>query len=195
MKYISSNKINAFFERISKANSLDIVGEIHDKETLRVLMPGDVCLMDTVTTDYNGRICLVKSPAEPKTVYQRIFIDGDIAIVCDPTDGEENDRCALDDLKVHGVVTGIIRNLEAESPVDLAAFNEFCTKFPIDPIIKYYPMREDYIMAIKRRERGGGYGCAFRGYAYGFTQGRRAERNAQRRAHRMKQRKEAAQHE
>ena len=65
-------------------------------------------------------------PWSENTVCQRVFIDGDTTIICDPTDGGENDRCSLEDLKVFGVVTGIVRNMEAEERPDLDATFTFC---------------------------------------------------------------------
>lgn len=175
---------------IGKADRVGAVGGTQ-KDVLRVLMPGDICLMDATTTDYNGRVCLVKSPGEPKDVYQRIFIDGDTAIVCDPTDGEENDRCPLSDLTVYGVVTGIVRSLEVEERPDMEVWDEFRAKYPADRLQTYYPPSREYATAIKQHERGGGYGCFSFGYSYGFAEGRRAEKNAARRERRAKQRKGA----
>ena len=191
MNLFGHEKISALLGMIGKADHIETVGG-KQKDVLRVLMPGDVCLMDTTTTDYNGRVCLVKSPGEAKEVYQRIFIDGDTAIVCDPTDGEENDRCPLEDLKVYGVVTGIVRSLEAEERPDAEVRDEFCAKYMPDKLERYYPASLRYATAIKQHERGGGYGCFLWGYSYGFAEGRRAEKNAPRRKRRAKRRKEAA---
>lgn len=190
MYFYGQKDVGALLGMIGKA---DRVGSVWgtQKEVLRVLMPSDICLMDTTTTDYNGRVCLVKSPGEPKDVFQRIFIDGDTAIVCDPTDGEENDRCPLEDLKVYGVVTGIVRSLEAEERPDMEAWNEFRAKYPTDKLMSYYCYDWKYAAAIKQHERGGGHGCFLWGYTYGFAEGRRAEKGAARRKRRAEQRKAA----
>lgn len=44
---------------IGSANDIDAVGA-GLSDTQRVLMSGDIVLMDTKTTDYNGRVCLIK---------------------------------------------------------------------------------------------------------------------------------------
>lgn len=190
MHLYGHEKISALLGMIGKADHIETVGG-KQKEVLRVLMPGDVCLMDTTTTDYNGRVCLVKSPGEAKEVYQRIFIDGDTAIVCDPTDGEENDRCPLEDLKVYGVVTGIVRSLEAEERPDMEAWDEFCAKYPTDKLMNYYYYDWKYAKAIKQHERGGAYGCFSWGYKYGFAEGRRAEKGAARRKRRAEKKRDS----
>lgn len=182
-------------ELLGMIGSADRVGAVGgtQKDVLRVLMPDDICLMDTTTTDYNGRVCLVKSPKE--NGYRRIFIEGVIAIVCDPTDGEENDRCPLEDLEVYGVVTAIVRSLEAEERTDMEAWEEFRAKYPEDKLMNYYHYDWKYATAIKQHERGCGYGCFSWGYKYGFAEGRRAEKGAARRKRRAEQRKAEKQKE
>lgn len=188
MYFYGQKAVGELLGMIGKADRVGAVGGTQ-KDVLRVLMPGDVCLMDTTATDYNGRVCLVKSPKEDG--YRRIFIDGDTAIVCDPTDGEEYDRCSLSDLTVYGVVTGIVRSLEAEERPDMEAWDEFRAKYPDDKLINYYYFDWKYAKATQQHERGGGYGCFSWGYRYGFAEGCRAEKNAARRERRAKQRKGA----
>ena len=127
-------------------------------------------LMGNTSTDYNGRVCLVTTPDERGRFYQRIFIDGDTAIVCDPTDGEEIGRFPLDKLK---------RRTDEK-------WGEFCEKFPADKLINYYPLNWEYLSAAKVHYRGDGALCFVRGYEYGFAEGRRAERNSKRRERRKK---------
>ena len=143
-------------------------------------------LMGNTSTDYNGRVCLVTTPDERGRFYQRIFIDGDTAIVCDPTDGEEIGRFPLDKLKIHGVLIAIVREMKAEERRTDEKWGEFCEKFPADKLINYYPLNWEYLSAAKVHYRGDGALCFVRGYEYGFAEGRRAERNSKRRERRKK---------
>lgn len=151
---------------------------------LSVLMDNDVCLLDTESKEYSGRICLVYSPTKKKDLFQRIFIEGQTVLVCDPTDGEENETIPLDELRVSGVVIGIVRNLDAEEKADLKDWREFEEKFPHDPLETYYAPNLGYALAAKKHYRGNGYGCFMSGYHYGFAEGRRAEKAAPRRKRR-----------
>lgn len=177
------DRMKRLFGMIGAADYADLVGGTQ-KDTLRVLMPDDVCLMDTTTTDYNGRVCLVTTPAERGKFFQRVFIDGDTAIICDPTDGEENERCPLGELKVHGVVTAIVREMQVEERPSTEKWAEFSEKYPRDKLMNYYPCDWEYLNATKVHHRGSGTMCFIRGYEYGFAEGRRAERNGKRRERR-----------
>lgn len=151
---------------------------------LSVLMDNDVCLLDTKSKEYSGRICLVYSPTKKKDLFQRLFIEGQTVLVCDPTDGEENETIPLDELRVSGVVIGIVRNLDAEEKADLKDWREFEEKFPHDPLEIYYAPNLGYVLAAKKHYRGNGYACFMSGYHYGFAEGRRAEKAAPRRKRR-----------
>lgn len=159
---------------------------------LSVLMDDDVCLIDTESKDYNGRICLMYSPKAKKNLYQRLFIEGQTVLVCDPTDGEENETIPLDELRVSGVVIGIVRSLGAEEKADLKDWREFEEKFPHDPLEAYYSPSWDYALAARKYYRGCGLSCFMSGYHYGFAEGRRAEKAAPRRSIRAEKRKIAA---
>ena len=180
--------INELFQIVGRADDLGRASGDAGRE-LRVLMDNDICLIDTKSTDYNGRICLVYSPQAKKFLYQRLFIDGETVLVCDPTDGEENETIPLDELRVDGIVIGIVRSLGVETRVDLEKWNEFRERFPDDPLENYYCPDLDYVLAAKKHWRGDGYSCFMSGYSYGFTEGRRAEKAAPRRKRRAEKRK------
>ena len=169
-----------------------IIGQADDAITtngrkgpeLSVLMDNDVCLLDTESKEYSGRICLVYSPTKKKYLFQRLFIEGQTVLVCDPTDGEENEAIPLDELRVSGVVIGIVRSLDAEEKADLKDWREFEEKFPHDPLEIYYAPNLGYVLAAKKHYRGNGYACFMSGYHYGFAEGRRAEKAEPRRKRR-----------
>lgn len=118
MSLYAQKTIQELFQIVGRADNLGHVGG-DTGPVLRVLMDNDICLIDTKSTDYSGRICLVYSPRAKKLLYQRLFIDGETVLVCDPTDGEENETIPLDELRVDGIVIGIVRSLGAEERVDL----------------------------------------------------------------------------
>jgi hypothetical protein len=192
MSLYAQKTIQELFQIVGRADNLGHVGG-DTGPVLRVLMDNDICLIDTKSTDYSGRICLVYSPRAKKLLYQRLFIDGETVLVCDPTDGEENETIPLDELRVDGIVIGIVRSLGAEERVDLEKWNEFRRKFPDDPLENYYNPDIDYAFAAKKRWRGEGYSCFMSGYSYGFAEGRRAEKAAPRRKRRAKKRKATTQ--
>ena len=177
------NSVKRLFKIIGQADGTGIVNGRKGPE-LSVLMDGDICLIDTESKDYNGRICLMYSPKAKKDLYQRLFIEGQTVLVCDPTDGEENETVPLDELRVTGVVIGIVRSLDAEEKVDLKDWREFKEKFPHDPLEVYYSPSCDYALAAKKYYRGCGLSCFMSGYHYGFAEGRRAEKAAPRRKRR-----------
>lgn len=177
------NSVKRLFKIIGQADGTSITSGRKGPE-LSVLMDGDICLIDTESKEYSGRICLVYSPTKKKDLYQRLFIEGQTVLVCDPTDGEENETIPLDELRVIGVVIGIVRSLDAEEKVDLKDWREFEEKFPHDPLEVYYSPSWDYALAAKKHYRGSGYGCFMSGYHYGFAEGRRAEKAAPRRKRR-----------
>ena len=177
------NSVKRLFKIIGQADGTCITSGRKGPE-LSVLMDGDICLIDTESKDYNGRICLMYSPKAKKDLYQRLFIEGQTVLVCDPTDGEENETIPLDELRVTGVVIGIVRSLDAEEKVDLKDWREFKEKFPHDPLEVYYSPSWDYALAAKKYYRGCGLSCFMSGYHYGFAEGRRAEKAAPRRKRR-----------
>lgn len=177
------NSVKRLFKIIGQADGTGIVSGRKGPE-LSVLMDGDISLIDTESKDYNGRICLMYSPPKKKDLYQRLFIEGQTVLVCDPTDGEENETIPLDELRVSGVVIGIVRSLDAEEKVDLKDWREFEEKFPYDPLENYYAPKYNYAFAAKKYYRGNGYSCFMSGYDYGFAEGRRAEKAAPRRKRR-----------
>lgn len=118
MSLYAQKTIQKLFQIVGRADNLGHVSG-DAGPVLRVLMDNDICLIDTKSTDYNGRICLVYSPQAKKFLYQRLFIDGETVLVCDPTDGEENETIPLDELRVDGIVIGIVRSLGVEARVDL----------------------------------------------------------------------------
>ena len=182
-----------FLEIIGAADELNgVAGNLGD--TLRVLMSGDICLIDTKTTDYNGRVCLVWYPGEKTEHYNRVFIDGDSVTVVCATDGDVYFTGTLCEVKIRGVVVGIVRKLEPEERKDGSAWDEFRKKAPLDRLAGYYePTEKDY-NAVRQHERGGAYGMFINGYFYGFAQGRKAQKAEGRRKRRAEKRKEAAQH-
>lgn len=182
---LCGNSLKKLFSLVGRANTVNGIGG-ENKDTLRVLMPGDVGLIDETTTDYNGRVCLVTTPAERGSFYQRIFVEGDTAIICDPTDGEETGRYPLDKVKIHGVLIAIVREMKAEERPSLEKWAEFIKKYPPDKLMNYYPCDWEYLSAVRTHERGGAASCFILGYQYGFAQGRRAERNGKRRERRKK---------
>lgn len=191
MHYRTATSAERFLEIVRGGNAFDGVGG-NQREALRVLMPDDVCLMDTTSTDYAGRICLVKTPQDGKRYYMRLFYEGDTVLMCDPTDGEEVDRCKVDELECSGIVTAIVRKLEAEEPVDIEAAAKVWDTIRAtwkDPLTEYYTMSWDAYRAIKKKVKGSGIECLMSGFAYGFAQGRKAEKNAKRRAKRKANRR------
>ena len=165
------NSVKRLFKIIGQADGTSITSGRKGPE-LSVLMDDDICLIDTESKDYNGRICLMYSPQKKKNLYQRLFIEGQTVFACDPTDGEENETLSLDELRVTGVVIGIVRSLDAEERADLTSWHEFEEKFPRDAL------------AARKYYRGCGYSCFMSGYHYGFAEGRRAEKAAPRRKRR-----------
>lgn len=99
----------------------------------------------------------------------------------------------MDELRVDGIVIGIVRSLGVEARVDLEKWNEFRERFPDDPLENYYWPDLDYVLAAKKHWRGDGYSCFMSGYSYGFTEGHRAEKAAPRRKRRAKKRKATTQ--
>jgi hypothetical protein len=177
------NSVKRLFKIIGQADGTCITSGRKGPE-LSVLMDGDICLIDTESKDYNGRICLMYSPQAKKDLYQRLFIEGQTVLVCDPTDGEENETIPLDELRITGVVIGIVRSLGAEERADLTSWHEFKEKFPRDPLEVYYSPSWDYALAARKYYRGCGLSCFMSGYHYGFAEGRRAEKAAPRRKRR-----------
>ena len=177
------NSVKRLFKIIGQADGTGITSGRKGPE-LSVLMDDDICLIDTESKDYNGRICLMYSPQKKKELYQRLFIEGQTVFACDPTDGEENETLSLDELRVTGVVIGIVRSLDAEERADLTSWHEFEEKFPRDPLEAYYSPSWDYALAARKYYRGCGYSCFMSGYHYGFAEGRRAEKAAPRRKRR-----------
>ena len=156
MHYRTEASAERFLEIVSGSNAFDGVGG-NQRETLRVLMPDDVCLIDTTSTDYAGRICRVRTPKDGKMYYMRLFYEGDTVLMCDPTDGEEVDRCKVDELECSGIVTAIVRKMEAEERPDMEAWEEFIEKYPPDKLMHpYYSAKWKYATAVKTHECGSG---------------------------------------
>ena len=86
-----------FLEIVGAADEIDSVAP-GLSDTQRVLMSGDICLMDTKTTDYNGRVCLIKYPGEKSAHFNRVFIDGDTVTAVCATDGDVYFTRTLDDV-------------------------------------------------------------------------------------------------
>lgn len=183
-----------FFEIVGAADELNGVADGLG-DTQRVLMSGDICLMDTKTTDYNGRVCLVWYPGERNKHYSRVFIDGDTVTVVCATNGDVYFTGKLDDVKISGVVVGIVRKLEPEERKDGSAWDEFRKKAPLDRLAGYYEPTVKDCNAVRQHERGEAYGMFINGYFYGFAQGRKAQKAEGRRKRRAEKRKEAAQHD
>lgn len=183
-----------FLEIIGSADEIDGVAD-GLSDTQRVLMSGDICLMDTKTTDYNGRVCLIRYPGEKTAHYNRVFIDGDTVTAVCATDGDVYFTGKLDDVKISGVVVGIVRKLEPEERKDGSAWEAFCKEeIPKnDKLSNYYPINWDYFTAVRQHERGGASGMFLYGYYYGFERGRKAQKAEGRRKRRAEKRKEAAQ--
>lgn len=188
MSLYMQKTIKELFQIVGQADNLRRVSG-DTGAVLRVLMNNDICLIDTKSTDYNGRVCLTYSPRGKKLLFQRLFIDGETVSVCDPTDGEENETIPLDELSVEGIVIAIVRSLGAEERVDLGKWNEFRERFLNDPLENYYEPDLNYAFAAKKRWRGEGYSCFMSGYSYGFAEGRRAKKAAPRRKRRAEKRK------
>lgn len=184
------------FDIISTSDAVHKVSE-GLSNTQRVFMSGGIVLLDTKTTDYNGRACLIKYPGDDKFHFNRVFIDGDTVTAVCATDGDTFFTGKMDEVQIGGVVVGIVRKLEPEERQDGSAWDEFIkVAFPgEDHLSKYYPINEKYYVATRQHERGGAYGMFFFGYHYGFERGRKAQKAENRRKHRAEKRKEAAAHD
>lgn len=88
MYFFEQHAVKKLLGLLGTADAPEAVGGEKDNR-LEVLEYDDVCMMDTTTTDYNGRICLVKAPGDKGSFFRRPFIDGDTAIMCHITDGNE----------------------------------------------------------------------------------------------------------
>jgi len=179
-----------FLSILSTADQFTAVSSKGNPAILQVLMPSDVVLLDSRSTEYEGRICLVKSMKDGKKHFQRVYFDGDAVILTDPTDGETNERFSRDELVIDGIVTGIIRKLEAEpyiSKEEQDAARAAVKKAMADPLQGYYNKSFERASAIKAAERGSGYGCFFSGWYLGFVDGRRAERRYRKRQQKAKE--------
>ena len=191
---MTGSNTKKFLEIIGSADEInDVADGLSD--TQRVLMSGDICLMDTKTTDYNGRVCLVVYPGERNRHYHRVFIDGDTVTAVCATDGDVYFTGKLDDVKISGVVVGIVRKLEPEERKDGSKWDEFIkVALPEgDKLRNYYPIDWDFFPSVRQHERGGASGMFLYGYYYGFERGRKAQKAEGRRRRRAKKRKEAAQ--
>ena len=165
--------------------------------TQRVLMSGDIVLLDTKTTDYNGQVCLIKYPGERSAHYNRVFIDGDTVTAVCATDGDVFFTGKLDEVKIEGVAVGIVRKLEPEERKDGSAWEAFYKEaFPAETakLRNYYQPNWEYFPAVRQHERGGASGMFCFGYFYGFERGRKAQKAEARRKRRAAARKETAQH-
>ena len=182
-----------FLEIVGAANEIKGVAD-GLSDTQRVLMSGDICLMDTKTTDYNGRVCLIKYPGERSAHYNRVFIDGDTVTAVCATDGDVFFTGKLDEVKIEGVVVGIVRKLEPEERKDSSKWDEFIkVAFPEgDKLRNYYPIDWGYFPPVRQHERGGASGMFLYGYYYGFERGRKAQKAEGRRRRRAERKKEAA---
>lgn len=178
-----------FLSILSTADQFSAVSSKGNTAILQVLMPSDVVLLDSRSTEYEGRICLVKSLEDGKKHFQRVYFEGDTVILTDPTDGETNERFGRDELVIDGIVTGIIRKLEAEpyiSKEEQDAARAAVKKAMADPLQGYYNKNFERASAIKAAERGSGYGCFFSGWHLGFVDGRRAEQRYRKRQQKAK---------
>lgn len=193
---MTSSSIKRFLSIIGEADEIDGVGKM-SSDTQRVLMSGDICLMYTKTTDYNGRVCLIKYPGEKSAHFNRVFIDGDTVTAVCATDGDVYFTGKLDDVEISGVVVGIVRKLEPEERRDGSKWDEFeKLAFPEnDKLRNYYPIDWDYFPAVRQHERGGASGMFLYGYYYGFERGRKAQKAEGRRKRRAEKRKEATTHD
>lgn len=163
-------------------------------DTQRVFVSGDIVLLDTKTTDYNGRACLIKYPGDDKPRFNRVFIDGDTVTAVCATDGDVNFTGKLDEVEISGAVVGIVRKLEPEERQDARKWDEFCkVALPEgDKLRNYYPIDWGYFSSVRQHERGGASGMFFYGYYYGFERGRKAQKAEGRRKRRAERKKEAA---
>lgn len=177
-------------------NSSDTIHQVAEglSDTQRVFMSGDIVLLDTKTTDYNGRACLIKYPGDDKARFNRVFIDGDTVTAVCATDGDINFTGKLDEVEISGAVVGIVRKLEPEERQDASKWDEFCkVALPKgDKLRNYYPPNWDYFPAVRQHERGGASGMFIYGYYYGFERGRKAQKAESRRIRRAERKKEAA---
>ena len=80
MSLYMQKAIKELFQIVGQADNLRRVSG-DTGAVLRVLMNNDICLIDTKSTDYNGRVCLTYSPREKKLLFQRLFIDGETVSV------------------------------------------------------------------------------------------------------------------
>lgn len=180
-------------------NSSDAVHKVAEglSDTQRVFMSGDIVLLDTKTTDYNGRACLIKYPGDDKFHFNRVFIDGDTVTAVCATDGDTVFTANMNEVKIYGAVVGIVRKLEPEERQDGSKWDEFeKLAFPEnDKLRNYYPIDWDYFPAVRQRERGGASGMFLYGYYYGFERGRKAQKAESRRIRRAEKRKEATAHD
>ena len=187
---MTGSSTKKFLEIIGAADEINSVAP-GLSDTQRVLMSGDICLMDTKTTDYNGRVCLIWYPEEKTAHYNRVFIDGDTVTAVCATDGDVYFTGKLDDVKISGVVVGIVRKLEPEERKDGSAWNEFRKKAPLDRLTRYYEPTVKDFNAVRQHERGEAFGMFINGYFYGFAQGRKAQKAEGRRKRRAEKRREA----
>ena len=80
MSLYMQKTIKELFQIVGQADNLRRVSG-DTGAVLRVLMNNDICLIDTKSTDYNGRVCLTYSPRGKKLLFQRLFIDGETVSV------------------------------------------------------------------------------------------------------------------
>lgn len=66
------NSVKRLFKIIGQADGTSITSGRKGPE-LSVLMDNDICLIDTESKDYNGRICLMYSPQKRKN-YTSVFL-------------------------------------------------------------------------------------------------------------------------
>lgn len=190
---MTSSSIKRFLSIIGEADEIDGVGKM-SSDTQRVFMTDDITLLDTKTTDYNGRACLIKGPEDDRPHYLRVFIDGDTVTAVCATDGDINFTGKLDEVEISGAVVGIVRKLEPEERQDASKWDEFCkVALPEgDKLRNYYPIDWGYFSSVRQHERGGASGMFFYGYYYGFERGRKAQKAESRRIRRAERKKEAA---
>lgn len=193
---MTSSSIKRFLSIIGEADEIDGVGKM-SSDTQRVFMTDDITLLDTKTTDYNGRACLIKGPEDDRPHYLRVFIDGDTVTAVCATDGDIVFTANMNEVKIYGAVVGIVRKLEPEERQDGSKWDEFeKLAFPEnDKLRNYYPIDWDYFPAVRQRECGGASGMFLYGYYYGFERGRKAQKAEGRRKRRAEKRKEATAHD
>lgn len=188
--FISSKTSSKFFGAFANVDGLSTIDIYGTGGRTLELMPGDICLMDSTSKEYNGNICLAKSPTDSKAYFQRIYLDGDTAIICDATDGEETGRFPLSDVQIDAIVTGIIRKFAPlPAPLDLSKYKAEFDKMEETAdtgLVNYYSPDNGLIDAIRKKYKGSSYMCVLSGFYYGFEAGRRAEKNAKRRERRRK---------